>query len=120
MTPIRSWEDEAMHWSASDPPRSQGYVIIGDRTFDVTKVYLHDSKCCVDILLPPSIEEVSGHIGLWGADGKLVCDGRTYIIPPHDSLVCFTYGLTVSVDSWHEETNLGDLPGWKKGRSPQS
>ena len=110
MSPFRSWQDEAMRWFGSE---SRPHAVIGDRWFDISRVYLDKGKCMIDIMLPPCAEEVRGHVRLYGEDGELVSEGKTYIIPPHSSTVSFAYGLVVYVDTWDQETNLGELPGWR-------
>jgi hypothetical protein len=90
-----------------------GYAEIGDSRFAVTGTLLAGGEFRSDIELPPSAEQISGRICLYGGDGELVAVGKTVIIPPHRDTVTFRYGVKIEkILSAAGTQDLSMLPGW--------
>ena len=94
-----------------------GTVAIGERAFPVKRLCLSGGKVRITVEIPPSTEEIRGHIAVYSPDGQRVSLGKTYCVPARKFTVEFDYGLHVAtVAGFDEEVDVSKLPdSWDAG-----
>ena len=90
-----------------------GTVVIGEAAFPVKSLRLNVGEVRIAVEIPPSEDEIRGHIRVYSPDGQRVSLGKIYRVPARDFTVEFEYGLHVAtVAGFDEEVDLSKLFGW--------